>query len=98
MRIALLTDGVWPYVLGGMQKHSYYLAKYLSQQHIDVDLYHFNQSNYDINKQEFFSDDEKSYITNIVLDFPMVTQLPGHYVLESYLYSREIFKKISNRL
>jgi hypothetical protein len=28
MRIALITDGIAPYVLGGMQKHSFYLAKY----------------------------------------------------------------------
>jgi hypothetical protein len=26
MRIALITDGIAPYVLGGMQKHSFYLT------------------------------------------------------------------------
>jgi hypothetical protein len=29
MKIALLSDGIAPYVLGGMQRHSFYLAKYL---------------------------------------------------------------------
>ena len=29
MKIALLTDGIPPYVVGGMQQHSYSLAKYL---------------------------------------------------------------------
>jgi len=28
MKIALLTDGVHPYVIGGMQKHHFILAKY----------------------------------------------------------------------
>ena len=32
MRIALLTDGIYPYLVGGMQKHSYNLAKYFAQQ------------------------------------------------------------------
>lgn len=31
MKIALLTDGIFPYAMGGMQKHSYYLAKYFAQ-------------------------------------------------------------------
>ena len=29
MRIAIFTTGIYPYITGGMQKHSYYLAKYL---------------------------------------------------------------------
>ena len=64
MRIALITDGIWPYVLGGMQKHSYYLCKYLAQQNVYVDLYHFNQSNYDISKLEFFTEEEVTSILN----------------------------------
>ena len=48
-KIALITDGIWPYVLGGMQKHSYYLCKYFAQNKIEVDLYHFNQSELNIN-------------------------------------------------
>ena len=53
MRIALLTDGIYPYVLGGMQRHSFYLAKYFAKNKFYVDLFHFNQSEYDINKLEF---------------------------------------------
>ena len=30
MKILLLTDGIAPYALGGMQKHSANLAKYLT--------------------------------------------------------------------
>ncbi|WP_081782592.1 hypothetical protein [Marinilabilia salmonicolor] len=40
MRIALLTDGIYPHIMGGMQKHSYYLAKYLARAGVKVDVYH----------------------------------------------------------
>ena len=49
MHIALLTDGIFPFVIGGIQKHSYYLVKYLAQEGIKVDLYHYkpeSQINY----------------------------------------------------
>lgn len=87
MRIALFTDGIFPYVIGGMQKHSYYLTKYLARKKIHVDLYHTNQSNYDIDRLEFFSDEEKRYIRSIVVKFPGTDRLPGHYLRESYKYS-----------
>ena len=63
MRIALLTDGIYPYVVGGMQKHSYNLAKYFSQQKIHVDLYHTisPSSHYDINELSVFTEDEKKF-------------------------------------
>ena len=31
MKISLFTNGIYPYVLGGMQKHSYNLAKYFAK-------------------------------------------------------------------
>ena len=90
-RIALITDGIWPYVLGGMQKHSYYLCKYLAQNKIEVDVYHFNQSDLDISKLEIFTAEEKKYIRSIIIDFPKEDKLPGHYIRASYKYSKKIY-------
>lgn len=98
MRIALITDGIWPYVLGGMQKHSYYLCKYLAQQKVHVDLYHFNQSNYDISKLEFFTEEERTYISSIIIDFPKSLPFPGHYIYNSYKHSKLIFEAIKDKL
>lgn len=98
MRVALITDGIWPYVLGGMQKHSFYLCKYLAQNKVKVDLIHFNSSSYDISKLEFFSAEEKKYITSIIVDFPKGSGLPGHYIRKSYLHSKLIFEKIKDRI
>ena len=91
MRIALLTDGIWPYRIGGMQKHSYYLVKYFAQQGIYVDLYHINDSAYDINKLDFFTENEKKFITPFVFKFPNKGKWPWHYLQESYLHSKMMY-------
>ncbi|MCE3226646.1 MAG: glycosyltransferase family 4 protein [Bacteroidetes bacterium] len=98
MKVAMITDGIWPYVLGGMQKHSFYLCKYLAKNKIHIDLVHFNASTYDISKLEFFSSEEKKYINSIIVDFPKSSKLPGHYIRNSYEHSRLIFEKIKGNL
>ncbi|MGZ3921498.1 MAG: glycosyltransferase family 4 protein, partial [Bacteroidia bacterium] len=98
MHVALITDGIWPYVLGGMQKHSYYLCKYLAQNKVMVDLVHFNNSSYDISKLEFFSEEEKKFIRPIIVDFPKGKGLPGHYIRKSYEHSRLIYEAIKDKL
>jgi len=98
MRIALITDGIAPYVLGGMQKHSFYLAKYFSKNKIHVDLVHYNDSKYDINALEFFTEEERKYIHPIVLQFPTSAKFPGHYVYKSYKYSCLAFEAIKHQL
>ena len=41
MKIALISDGIYPYVIGGMQKHSASLGVELVKLGYSVDLYHF---------------------------------------------------------
>lgn len=92
MRIALLTDGIWPYRIGGMQKHSYYLVKYLARNGIHVDLYHLNDSSFDIEKLEFFSEEEKKHITSLVFTFPKHLPFPAHYINESEEHSKMMYE------
>lgn len=91
MKIALLTDGIFPYVIGGMQRHSFYLAKYLASSGIQVDLYHMNQSEKDIHRLDVFSEEEKKNIRSFVIEFPRFSGI-GHYIRESYEYSRRIYE------
>jgi glycosyltransferase involved in cell wall biosynthesis len=91
MKIALLTDGIYPYVLGGMQKHSYYLAKYLAQNGVYVDLYHFIPNGKE-NLSVPFSVDELMYINLIKIRFYHFIKFPGHYLLSNYIYSKQIFR------
>lgn len=92
MRIALLTDGIHPYVLGGMQKHSFYMAKYLAINKVHVDLYHPVVKN----EEKFltvFSSEEAAFIHPYFVSFPEKAYFPGHYIYESYGYSKNVYKK-----
>ncbi len=97
MRIALLTDGIFPYVIGGMQKHSYCLTKYLARQGVEIDLYHFNRSERDARTLELFSEEERRFIHPILIPFPVQGKLPGHYLRESYEYSRRVYEAMLKR-
>ena len=98
MRVALITDGIAPYVIGGMQKHSFYLAKYFAKNNIQVDLIHYNNSSYDISQLEFFTEEEKKFIHSIVIEFPVSLKFPGHYIYNSYQYSCLAFNAIKHQL
>ena len=98
MRIAIISDGIHPYVIGGMQRHTYYLCKYLSLAGVKITLFHFNQSELDIKKLEVFSEIERKNIESIVIDFPHTSNLPGHYIRDSFKYSEIVFQMIKDRL
>jgi glycosyltransferase involved in cell wall biosynthesis len=97
LKILLLTDGISPYVMGGMQKHSYNLAKYFAKSGVKVTLVHFNQSDLDIEKLAVFTTEEKQNIESIALSFPENSPLPGHYIKSSYQYSALIFERLKSR-
>ncbi len=94
MKIALLTDGIYPYVIGGIQKHSFYLAKYFAINKIEVELYHTATDLSKANLLDCFSDEEKKYIHSYVIPFPKLDKFPGHYIRETKAYSAAIFEKL----
>lgn len=95
MKIALLTDGIYPFVIGGMQRHSYFLAKYLAQKKIYVRVYHciqiHHQSDYYETLKNIFSSEELNYLEFVQIPFDFRSRFPGYYLLESYLYSKRIY-------
>lgn len=95
MKIALLTDGIYPFIIGGMQRHSYFLAKYLAQNKIYTRVYHCilpEQENlYNEKLKEIFSKDELNFLELIKLPFDFSSLFPGYYLLESYRYSKRIY-------
>lgn len=86
--IALLTPGVTPYVTGGLQRHSFNLAKYLARKGVKVDLYHtrFSQGQ-DINQLEGLSHAEREQITSISIPWK-ADRFPGHYIRSLKRFSR----------
>ena len=91
MKLSLLTDGITPYVTGGMQKHSYCLARYFALQGVDIDLYHDYGSLFsrkEVDELSVFSPSEKEHINGIAFDFPPPGKLPGHYLRRSKSFAK----------
>ena len=95
MKIALVTDGIPPFVLGGMQTHSALLGKTLVLKGNSVDLFHFVHKPNDlpteneINKIIF---KKSNFCFNKVFTyyFPHSVKFPGHYIWNSYRYSKMV--------
>ena len=101
MKILMLTDGVSPFVIGGMQKHSYYLAKHLLKNGIDVTLYHciYEDNSKDINNEimDYLNVNDSMKFQAKCFMFPKLKiSIPGHYLIESYLYSKKLYNEIIN--
>ncbi|MFN0033180.1 MAG: hypothetical protein ACKVOR_13550, partial [Flavobacteriales bacterium] len=82
MKILLLTDGIYPYVIGGMQKHSHYLAKFLAVQGHGVTLVHCVAHHAPLPTEAEVKHalglEEVSNFGSIALHFPPSGFLPGH--------------------
>ena len=99
MKIAILSDGINPFVIGGMQKHSFNLVKYLSYHGVKVTLFHFAINNEIISdellkKKIFGSNNSNFYVKSYCLNFPKSIKFPGHYIYNSYRYSKIVSNKI----
>ncbi len=104
MRIALLTDGIAPYVTGGMQRHSCHLARHLIALGVDLTLVHAIP----LGKSAPADEEIKALLGSeklriVTLHFPTRKQsiirgdkLPGHYVRESYLYACEVYESLKD--
>ncbi len=100
MQIALLSDGIFPFVMGGMQKHTYYLTKYLAQAGVDVDLYFTYPAELDVvpDLHTLFSGAEMQRIRVQPVKRAASGRLPGHYIRESYKHSERIWDVLRHRL
>jgi len=107
--VILLTDGIYPFVTGGMQKHSYYLAKYLARNKVNIELYHCIPIGAElVTELDGFTKEELQYINHYCFYFPKTDRLPGHYIrenkklseqyLEHYLSNPQILKSSNPQL
>jgi glycosyltransferase involved in cell wall biosynthesis len=99
MKIVLITDGIWPYVTGGMQKHSYYMAKYLAKNKVSV-LVYFTTKRTEINNLEldkYYTKGELKFIEFVKVEYPKKYSFPGHYIYESYLYSKAVLQEFKKQ-
>lgn len=100
--IALLTDGIHPFVLGGMQKHSLGLCRALAWSGVKVILFHGIPegnpvpSNEEVVQAIFPNGNLPSVLPEInTVIFPAAGKVPGHYLRRSKRFSREIARQLN---
>lgn len=94
-RIALLSVGIYPYDIGGIQKHTYYLAKYFAKNFIKVDLFYAEKKHQqEIKLHDYFDPEELNFINFIEVEYPKLPNIPGHYIYAARLFSQKIYIKL----
>ena len=93
MRIALLTDGLQPYVMGGMQRHSSMLVQHLPAHGMQLVVFHTAHSESAIaaaSTLDGFPEVVKAQVKHVFVEYPERGRLPGHYIRDSYQYSERL--------
>ncbi len=98
MRLSILSPGVFPYVIGGIQRHSFNLVKQLAKLGVAIDLYHtdFVQSE-NIDKLDGMTVLEKTNINSIAIPWHKGDRLPGHYVRSLKQFSNAAYRQYQKR-
>jgi glycosyltransferase involved in cell wall biosynthesis len=101
MKVALLTDGIPPFVIGGMQKHSLCLARELVRLNVEVTLVHcvpYGAKAPDEQQvREALEVGDAQNLEQICLTFPQPGAMPGHYIRESWSYARAVYNRLKDR-
>lgn len=100
MKICLLTDGITPYVTGGMQRHSFNLCIELLKLGHEVTLVHcvYGKSSLPKKEEVKLLFENRDNLTVHSFRFPESTGMPGHYIKESYQYSFAITSILKEQL
>lgn len=95
LRIAILANGIFPYAIGGMQKHTTYLARYLAKAGIEVDLYFIKDARHpsaERIRREQFGNDQAINVHPVF--HRRLPYFPGHYYLTCWWQSRYLARAV----
>ncbi len=101
LNILFITDGIAPFVTGGMQKFAVTMVKSLVKKGHQVTLVHCGRTgeeNFKEKNNTTFSKDELKLINLIFVPFLYLGKLPGHYTKENKEYSKKVKAIVGNRL
>ncbi|MEN9639790.1 MAG: hypothetical protein RLZZ262_1659 [Bacteroidota bacterium] len=102
MKVLLMTDGITPFVVGGMQKHSFNLCRELVVAGNDVTLLHCVPFGTELPNRakvmEAMQLPEDATLRTICISFPKPGVFPGHYIKESYIYSKLCYNAVKSVL
>jgi len=100
MKIALITDGLQPYVMGGMQRHSSMLVQHLPAHGVELVVFHTAHSESAIAAAKVldgFPEAVKAQVEHVFVEYPQLGRLPGHYIRDSYQYSKRLLSAYISR-
>jgi len=99
MKITLVTDGLTPWVAGGMQRHSFLLVKYLSLAGIEVDVISIRSKHEEteLDVLRAFPEESRDKLHITLLPFEDKYKFPGHYLYASFLFSVQVIAVITSR-
>lgn len=97
MKVLFLTDGIHPFQIGGMQKHSTILISLLLDKGGQMTVVHPGGTDY--SSRAFHSlFGASSNLEEYQLNFPKTDPLPGHYVRENKKYSEQAYLHFQDEL
>ena len=97
MKVLFLTDGIHPFQIGGMQKHSTILIGLLLERGVEITVVHPGGHNY--SPEAFVTLFGLSHeLKECQIDFPKTDSLPGHYVRENKKYSEQAYRQLEEEL
>ena len=96
LHVALLADGVYPYRLGGIQRHTRMLALHFAKAGVQVTLLHSADTPELRARAEALDDfpaEARSKIKSLVVVPPKAGRYPGHYLHDCQRYSRVLLDR-----
>jgi len=96
LRVALLTDGIHPFVVGGIQRHSRMLAEHLTRLGVRVRLFHTTTRADTVAAATNLDGCDPAVWNKIATEFvpyPKPGTMPGHYVGDSARYSEALLER-----
>jgi glycosyltransferase involved in cell wall biosynthesis len=104
MKIGILTNGIFPLKVGGIQKHSLYLSYHLAR--LGQEIHLFIISSEQLHKEVLFdslknedNEQHKKILNRIFLHYILPVRLiyfPGHFILSTYLNSKKTYNYFTN--
>jgi len=96
LHVALLADGVYPYRLGGIQRHTRMLALHFAKAGVRISLLHSADTPELRARAEALDDfpaEARSKIKSLVVVPPKAGRYPGHYLHDCQRYSRVLLER-----